>query len=74
VLRPGEQYPVVMVFEVQSAPDVPERLRAALSQLSFRACYCSVLDQCWRSNLQSIRAEPVKECPAPEHPYAPNGR
>jgi hypothetical protein len=32
-----------------------------------------VLDQCWRSNLQSIRAEPVRECPAPEHPFDPNG-
>jgi hypothetical protein len=74
VLRPGEQYPVVMVYEVQSAPDVPDRFRSALSQLSFRACYCSVLDQCWRSNLQSIRAEPVRECTAPEHPFDPGGR
>jgi hypothetical protein len=73
VLRPGEQYPVVMVYKVPSAPQIPDRFRAALSQLSFRVCYCSVLDQCWRSNLQSIRVEPVKECPAPEHPFVPNG-
>jgi hypothetical protein len=73
VLRPGEQYPVVMVYKVPSAPQIPDRFRAALSQLSFRVCYCSVLDQCWRSNLQSIRAEPVKQCNAPEHPFLPDG-
>jgi hypothetical protein len=74
VLRPGQQYPVVMVYRVPSAPEIPDRFRVALSQLSFRTCYCSVLDQCWRSNLQSIRAEPVRECTAPEHPFNPNGR
>jgi len=73
VLRPGEQYPVVMVYKLQSAPEIPNRFRAALSQLSFRACYCSVLDQCWRSNLQSMSSEPVRECTAPEHPFVPNG-
>ena len=72
-LRPGEQYPVVMVYKVQSAPAVSNRFRDALSQLSFRVCYCSVLDQCWVGDLQSIRAEPVKECRAPEHPFDPNG-
>jgi hypothetical protein len=73
VLRPGEQYPVVMVYRVPSAPEVPNRFRAALSQLSFRTCYCSVLDQCWRSDLQSISSEPVRECTAPEHPFVANG-
>jgi hypothetical protein len=73
VLRPGEQYPVMMVYKVASAPEVPNRFREALSQLSFRVCYCSVLDQCWIGDLQSIRAKPVKECTAPEHPFDPNG-
>jgi len=73
VLRPGEQYPVVMVYRMPSALDVPNRFRAALSQLRFRACYCSVLNQCWRSNLQSISSEPVRECSAPQHPFIPSG-
>jgi hypothetical protein len=62
-----------MVYKVQSSSEVPDRFRGALSQLRFRVCYCSVLDQCWRSNLQSIGAEPVNECTAPEHPFNPNG-
>jgi len=44
-----------------------------LAQVSFRACYCSVLDQCWISNLKSTRVERVAECTPPEHPYDPNG-
>jgi len=63
-----------MVHRVQSAPEVPNRFQAALADVSFQACYCSVLDQCWRSNLRTIRAQPVRECSAPEHPYNPNGR
>jgi hypothetical protein len=72
VLRPGEDDPVLQL-DRKTAPEIGNRLAQALPQVSFRACYCSVLDQCWRSNLRSIRTEPVKECPAPEHPYDPNG-
>ena len=74
VLRPGELNPVTMVYRVPSAPEIPSRFAEALGQVSFLACYCSVLDQCWRTSLQSMRAEPVRECAPPEHPYNPNGR
>lgn len=74
VLRPGEADPVLKIYRVPAAMDVPNRFGNALSALSFSACYCSVLDQCWRSNLQSIQVQPVKECRAPEHPFDPNGR
>jgi hypothetical protein len=74
VLRPGDQYPVVMVYKMSSAPQIPDHFRASLAQLSFRVCYCSVLDQCWLSNLKNTRPEPVRECRAPEHPFDPSGR
>jgi hypothetical protein len=45
-----------------------------LPEIGFRVCYCSVLDQCWISDLRSTRTQPVGECSAPEHPYEPNGR
>jgi hypothetical protein len=73
VARPGEDHPVIKVHRIPSAMDVPNRFSAALGDIRFRACYCSELDQCWRTNLQSIRVEPIKECPAPEHPFDPNG-
>ena len=74
VWRPGEENPVLLVHREVSAPQIPDRFRNALKDLSFRVCYCSVLDQCWISDLRSIRVNPVRECTAPEHPYDPNGR
>jgi hypothetical protein len=62
VIRPGEEEPVIKVHRVPTAMQIPDRFGAALNDLSFRVCYCSDLDQCWVTNLQSIRAEPVKEC------------
>jgi len=74
VLRPAEYNPVLRVERSATAPDVPDRLGVVLAKVSFRVCYCSVLDQCWLSNLKNTRPEPVRECRAPEHPYDPNGR
>jgi hypothetical protein len=75
VLRPGEDDPVLRVQPSESAPELTERLKRieVLKQVGFRVCYCSVLDQCWISDLRSTRTEPVRECKAPEHPYDPNG-
>jgi hypothetical protein len=30
--------------------------------ISFRACYCSVLEECWETNFDQKRPQPVKEC------------
>ncbi|MEA3067112.1 MAG: hypothetical protein QOK41_519 [Sphingomonadales bacterium] len=75
VLRPGEENPVVRVRHSAIAPDVANRVAevGVLNQVTFRVCYCSVLDQCWLSDLRSTRTQPVGECTAPEHKYDPNG-
>jgi hypothetical protein len=76
VLRPGEDNPVLRVTPSAAAPQITDRLGtvSTLNQITFRVCYCSVLDQCWTSDLRSLRTDPVPECRAPEHPYDPNGR
>lgn len=75
VLRPGEENVVLRVAPSAGAPQITDRLKqvSVLTQVTFRVCYCSVLDQCWISDLRSLRTEPVRECRAPEHPYDPNG-
>jgi hypothetical protein len=75
VLRPGEENPVFRVPRGGPASGVSERFSriSTLQQISFRVCYCSVLDQCWISDLRSTRTEPVRECTPPKHPYDPNG-
>jgi hypothetical protein len=73
VLRSGEANVVLSVTRGQTS-EVVDKLSAALNEVSFRACYCSILDECWVSNLQSTRVEPVKACAAPAVRFDPNGR
>ncbi|HEX3423459.1 MAG TPA: hypothetical protein VHS33_08690 [Sphingomicrobium sp.] len=75
VLRPGEDNPVLRVPRSVSAPAITEKLAQinVLTQITFKVCYCSVLDQCWISDLRSTRTQPVRQCTAPRHPYDPNG-
>ena len=78
VLRPGEANPVLVVQREQADPGVIAKLDEALPRLTFRACYCSTLDQCWTTNLVSNETRPVNACPTPAHPYLysawPRGR
>ena len=45
------------------------RLNAARFQLQTRACYCSVFDECWTSELRTLTSTDVKDCPAPKVPF-----
>ena len=75
VLRPGEDNPVFRVPKVGTTSGVAERFSqiSTLQRITFRVCYCSVLDQCWISDLRSTSTRPVNQCAAPQHPYDPNG-
>lgn len=75
VLRPGEENVVFRVPPSPTAPQVSDRLKQfdVLTRVTFRVCYCSVLDQCWINDLRSTRTQAVNECEPPEHPYSPNG-
>ena len=75
VLRPGEENVVLRVTPSPTNGPIVDRLKRVdvLSQVTFRVCYCSVLDQCWINDLRSTRTQPVRECRPPEHPYNPNG-
>ncbi len=69
VLRPGE---LLRAFSLERVPDSAEifdRLEKAVDTLTFSACYCSILNQCWQSNLQSLNPSPVSACPVPIRPF-----
>jgi len=73
VLRPGEDNPVVQLRrDVPDAALVPA-FNAALRGLTFRACYCSVFDECWITNLASTEVKAVKVCPIPKVPFTGRG-
>ncbi len=42
-----------------------DAFNVARHRLVFSVCYCSVLDECWRTDLKSTTTpQPVKQCPA----------
>jgi len=71
VLRAGE---VQEVFGVRRDTEIGQRLAAAFPDVAFRACYCSILDECWISTLRDIRVTPVKSCPEPQQRFVPNAK
>lgn len=38
-------------------------------ELKYRACYCSVFDECWISGLTALNVRRVQACPKPAVPY-----
>ncbi len=70
VLRPGE---AKETFGVRRDSEVDERFAGVLTDIRFRACYCSILNECWVSNLLDTRTQPVKACPEPKVRFDPLG-
>jgi hypothetical protein len=50
-----------------------ERLGAARLQLEFDACYCSIIGECWRSDLRALDPEPTEQCEATPDDYIEMG-
>ncbi len=73
VLRAGEDDVAMEVRRESVDPAVAASFGQALADITFKACYCSILDECWISSLQDIRVVPVRSCPAPAVAFVPNG-
>jgi hypothetical protein len=65
VIKGGEN---VTFFKMDLAPDNAEswrKLDAARFKIRFDSCYCSVLGDCWTSDLRSLDQAKVDKCPIP---------
>lgn len=76
VLRPGDTQTFIEYPLGPDNLDVWKRLDKNREQMSYRICYCSVLNQCYRNNLHSERyiggqlhPEQVSACPVPAVAY-----
>ena len=63
VMRPGEDDTVLTLQPSYASVGVLGQLSRAAGSISYRACYCSVFDECWLSNLQDLRPRRVASCP-----------
>ncbi len=60
---------LVMPWRPETAP-VWDALDRARSEASLSICYCSVFDECWVTDGNTLRPKPVKACPKDTPPFA----
>jgi len=69
VIRAGESEPFLSLELKDANADIWHRLDIARLQLKLRACYCSVFDECWETDLEQTSARRVRSCPAAKVPF-----
>ena len=63
ILAPGERVDFLELWRTEANAAVWDQLDQERFKLSFDACYCSVFDECWRSDLESLEPVSVRQCP-----------
>ena len=71
MLRAGEVSRLLVIYWEDETAALAARFVAAYPKVKMRACYCSVFDECWVSNLETLHPKSVTSCPKPEVPFAP---
>lgn len=69
ILRAGDRIRAYQLAQTPPTDALANRLRAAHADITMRACYCSVFDECWVSDLRTLRPERVARCAAPAVPF-----
>lgn len=80
----GENRPVgvvrardeITLFRFQRLPAnvaMLDRIAAVRDEVKLRACYCSIVGECWLSDLRSLDPQPVEACKASPDDYVEFG-
>jgi hypothetical protein len=69
VLRPGDSVPIIRY--ARTTDDAPgyAAFDSIRDHISYRVCYCSVFNECWLSDGNSLNPTRVNVCPRPARPY-----
>jgi hypothetical protein len=62
VLRAREKVTMLKLLRTSSNVELWQRFSAARGALTFQACYCSIVGDCWTSDLHTLDPTPVKSC------------
>lgn len=63
VLKAGEEVVLMRLPMASNPEDMYGRFNAERFRIVARACYCSVLDDCWNFDSDRMDPEPVSACP-----------
>jgi hypothetical protein len=66
VLEPREKITFLRLPQRTTDPSIYSKLDDEIDGVKVRACYCSVFDECWLSDLQTMKPTNVAECPKPK--------
>ena len=69
VIRAGDEEAFLSLELKDANADIWHRLNVARLQLKMRACYCSVFDECWETDLEHTSATRVRSCAAARVPF-----
>lgn len=69
VMRPGEESRLISIISPIDNAEMRQKLPLAIASLTFKACYCSIFDECWVSNLNTLHPQKVEHCPVNDHPF-----
>lgn len=64
-LMPARDTVDFIFFLPQADPALQASFQKARDDMSFSACYCSVLNECWQTDFKSSRPQSVSECHSP---------
>ncbi len=62
VLGPGDSILVFALPKEGANAEAYRKLNAARFTMNYRACYCSVFDECWETDFKSTHPAPVAAC------------
>lgn len=62
VLRAREKVTMLTLRRTSSNVELWQRFSAARGALTFQGCYCSIVGDCWTSDLHTLDPKPVKSC------------
>ena len=74
VLRPGQSRTIIAIPASADKHVLSERFLAASESIAFLACYCSVFDQCWSSDLRSLHQQSLPVCSPGKHEFNQDAR
>ncbi len=70
VLRPGENAAIVSMRDLAAHESLWQTLNKNIRRVKLKACYCSVFDECWMSDLRSLTPARVQQCPDAPNAYS----
>jgi hypothetical protein len=69
VIRANQSVELLRLARLADRPQIWERFGAARLELTFDACYCSIIGECWESDLETLDPRSVGKCEAGPDDY-----